>query len=117
MKNSAGSTQTAFEKMDSDPAARMQKELNKLKLAGIDAGEKLLPLVTKLVEFIGNAAEKFSGLSDKQQGDLLGLGGILAASGPALKVIGGVTKGIGGIAKSLGSGKACWEFLESARYN
>ena len=105
MKNSAGSTQTAFEKMDSDPAARMQKELNKLKLAGIDAGEKLLPLVTKLVEFIGNAAEKFSGLSDKQQGDLLGLGGILAASGPALKVIGGVTKGIGGIAKSLGSGK------------
>ena len=48
---------------------------------------QLLPLVTKLVEFIGNAAEKFSGLSDKQQGDLLGLGGILAASGPALKVI------------------------------
>lgn len=85
MKNSAGSTQTAFEKMDSDPAARMQKELNKLKLAGIDAGEKLLPLVTKLVEFIGNAAEKFSGLSDKQQGRSPGPGRYSCCVGPRPK--------------------------------
>ncbi len=80
--------------MDSDPAARMQKELNKLKLAGIDAGEKLLPLVTQAGRVHRERGGKFSGLSDKQQGDLLGRAVFFAASGPALKVIGGVTRGL-----------------------
>ena len=102
MQNSAGTTQQAFEKMDSTPAAKMQKELNRLKNAGIKTGQQLLPLVTDAMEAVGNLAEGFSKLPKKQQGAIVKTVGFAAALGPVLKVTGGVTKGVGGLAKGFG---------------
>ncbi|RGU89876.1 phage tail tape measure protein [Clostridium sp. AF15-17LB] len=102
MQNSAGTTQQAFEKMDSTPAAKMQKELNKLKNTGIKTGQQLLPLVTDAMEAVGNLAEGFSKLPKKQQGAIVKTVGFAAALGPVLKVTGGVTKGVGGLTKGFG---------------
>nr|DAE53213.1 MAG TPA: minor tail protein [Caudoviricetes sp.] len=102
MKDSAGATQAAFDKMDATPAATMQKELNKLKNAGIKAGEKLLPLVTDAVEKVGDLADKFSDLPEEQQKSIIKTAGVAAAMGPLLKVTGSVTSGIGGLTKGIG---------------
>lgn len=102
MKGSAGATQKAFEEMDSTPAAKMQKELNKLKNAGIKVGGQLLPYVTKGVKAVGNLAEKFSKLSPAQQGAIVKTAGFAMALGPVLKVTGSVTSGVGSMTKGIG---------------
>lgn len=102
MQSSAGTTQQAFEKMDSTPAAKMQKELNRLKNTGIKTGQQLLPLVTDAMKAVGNLAEGFGKLPKKQQGAIVKTVGFAAALGPVLKVTGGVTKGVGGLTKGFG---------------
>lgn len=103
MENSTGATQKAFEKMDAAPAAQMQKELNKLKNAGISVGEKLIPLITTGTQLIGNLATKFGELNPKQQKTIVTLALLAAAGGPAIKALGGITKGVGGAVSSLGT--------------
>ena len=103
MKNSAGATQKAFDKMNSTPAAKMQIELNKLENAGIEAGEHLLPIVTDVVEEIGDLAEKFSDLSPEQQKAIVKTAAFVAAAGPAVRTVGSLTTGVGSLSKGFGS--------------
>ena len=102
MKDSAGATQTAFEKMDSTPAAKMQKELNKLKNAGIETGSKLLPLVTKAVSGAGKLLDVYNDLDDGTKDLILRTAGIAAASGPVLKIAGTATTGVGKLTSGVG---------------
>ena len=102
MKNSAGATQEAFDKMNSTPAAKMQIELNKLKNAGIEAGEHLLPIVTDVVEKIGELAEKFSDLTPEQQKAIVKTAAFAAAAGPAVRTVGSLTSGVGKLSKGFG---------------
>lgn len=102
MQDSAGTAQEAFEKMDATPAAKMQKELNKLKNAGIEAGTQILPVVTDAMKAIGGLAEKFSNLPAGQQKAIVKTAAFAAALGPVLKVAGGATKGIAGLTTGVG---------------
>lgn len=102
MKDSAGATQEAFEKMDSTPAEKMQKELNKLKNAGIEAGTQILPIVTDTMKAVGNLAEKFSKLPKEQQKTIIKTVAFAAALGPVLKIIGGTVKGAGALTEGIG---------------
>ena len=103
MRNSAGATQAAFDKMNSTSAAKMQIELNKLKNAGIEAGEHLLPIVTDAVEKIGELAEGFSELSPEQQKTIVKTLAVAAALGPVVKTVGSLTTGVGGLMMGYGS--------------
>ncbi|MCD2492730.1 phage tail tape measure protein [Lacrimispora sp. NSJ-141] len=102
MQDSAGATESAFEKMNDSDMGKIKKEINKLKNAGIKAGEQLLPLITKGIEFIGDLAEKFSDLSPEQQKTIVYTAGFAAALGPVLKIAGSTTKGIGSLTKGIG---------------
>ena len=102
MQESAGATEKAFNKMNDSDMGKINKELNKLKNAGITAGEKLLPLVTKGIEAVGGLAEKFNSLSDEQQEGILKMAGFAAASGPVLKVAGTLTTGLGSLTTGVG---------------
>lgn len=63
-------------KMNDSDMGKIKKELNKLKNTGIE-GNKLLPLVTQAVGFVGDLAEKFSKLSPlKEQGSNLKAAGL-----------------------------------------
>lgn len=102
MKDSAGATQEAFDKMNSTPAAQMEIELNKLKNTGIETGQKLLPIITKLVHSAGDILDRYNDLDGAQKENILRLGATAAAAGPVLKIAGTATSGIGKIVTGLG---------------
>ncbi|NFL34476.1 phage tail tape measure protein [Clostridium botulinum] len=92
MGSSAGATQSAFNKIDATPAEHLKGSLNKLKNAGIQLGESLIPMVNKGADLIGVLADKFGSLTAEQQENLVKWGMMAITVGPALKIIGsGIT--------------------------
>lgn len=61
----------------------------------IAMGEKLLPIFTPLVQKATDLITKFSEMSPKTQGLIMGFAGILAAAGPLLMILGTATRGLG----------------------
>lgn len=118
MANSAGSAQAAFEKMDSTPAAKFNKELNKLKNVGIETGTKLLPYVTKAVDWLDKLLDKVNQLSTSQQDMIMKVAGGAALVGPALKAIStpisGISKIVGAIGKSAAKKSAAKAIADTA---
>lgn len=90
MKESAGATQKAFDKMDATPAEKLKGSLNELRNAGIKFGGAFVPVVDKVSDMLTKAADAFSGLSEEQQQNIIKWGALLAAVGPVMKVTGGV---------------------------
>ncbi len=88
MGSSAGATQSAFNKIDATPAEQLKGSLNKLKNAGIQLGESLIPMVNKGADLIGVLADKFGSLTAEQQENLVKWGALAIIVGPALKIIG-----------------------------
>ncbi len=112
MESSAGATEKAFNKMNNTEFEKFNREINKLKNAGIEAGAKLLPVASKGVELIGDLAEAFSDLSPEQQEAIIKAGMFAVALGPVTKgvsglisVTGSATKGIGKLFEKLGNTK------------
>ena len=101
MQKSAGATEKAYKKMNDTDLEKFKREINKLKNAGIQAGGKLLPIVTKGVEGIGKLADSFSKLSPEQQEAILKTAGFAAAVGPVVKVVGTLTSGVGTVTKGF----------------
>ncbi len=109
MGDSAGATQAAFEKMDATPAEQLKGALNELRNEGIRFGAAFVPVIEKVSDILGEAADAFSGLSEEQQENVIKWGLVLASAGPTLKVIGGgiqtytkLSSVIGGASKALG---------------
>lgn len=114
MEKSAGATQEAFEKMDATPAEQMKGALNELKNESIKLGAAFVPVIEKVSDVIGDAAEVFSGLSEEQKDNAIKWGMVLAAAGPVLHLVGGgittftkLSSVMGGVTKGLSEfGKA-----------
>lgn len=100
---------SAYDKMDKAPGRQMQKALNDIKNAGIEMGDKILPVISDVIGDIRKLVGRFSELSDEQQENILKWAGIAAAAGPAMSILGnGITtftslaKVIGGASSALG---------------
>jgi TP901 family phage tail tape measure protein len=100
VKNSTGSLNKAFEETTKGPAFQFQQALTKLKVAGIDLGEKLLPIALKIADTLKNWATAFSNLSPAMQETIIKVGLLVAALGPLLRITGGLLK-IGGSLTSV----------------
>lgn len=104
MQNSAGATNTAFEKLDTN-STKIKKATNEQKNDAIDLGttlmEELAPIIENIAEKISQFTEWFNGLSESEKQMIIQIGLIVAAIGPLLIVIGTVVssgaKIIGGI--------------------
>lgn len=104
MQNSAGATNTAFEKLDTN-SIKIKKATNELKNDAIDLGttlmEELAPIIENIAEKISQFTEWFNGLSESEKQMIIQIGLIVAAIGPLLIVLGTVVssgaKIIGGI--------------------
>ena len=104
MQNSAGATNTAFEKLDTN-STKIEKATNELKNDAIDLGttlmEELAPIIENIAEKISQFTEWFNGLSESEKQMIIQIGLIVAAIGPLLIVLGTVVssgaKIIGGI--------------------
>jgi len=65
--NSEGSAAKAFNVAMQSPAAQFRIAVANLKAGAIELGNKLLPVFTKIVGFIGKMVDGFNGLSDSTQ--------------------------------------------------
>lgn len=70
---------------------------------GISFGERLAPHVKKLTKFIQSLADKFNGLSKKQQDAIIKNALIAASIGPGLIAFGKLTKGVGSAVMGIGN--------------
>lgn len=104
MQNSAGATNTAFEKLNTN-STKIKKAKNELKNDAIDLGttlmEEIAPIIENIAEKISQFTEWFNGLSESEKQMIIQIGLIVAAIGPLLIVLGTVVssgaKIIGGI--------------------
>lgn len=100
MQNSAGATNTAFEKLDTN-SAKIKKTTNELRNDAIDFGttlmEELAPIIENIAEKISEFTEWFNGLSESEKQTIIQIGLIVAAIGPLLVVLGTVVSSGGKI--------------------
>ncbi len=106
MGAAAGSTQTAFDKLDTT-SFQTQITLNQLKNTGIEIGTTLLEMLQPALEMVSDAVSKlkgwWDGLDESQQQMVVKCAMLAAAAGPVLTIAGkGVS--LAGSLVSAGSG-------------
>lgn len=104
MRDSAGATETAFNKLDTT-SYKMEKTMNEVKNAGIELGESVLesiaPMMEKLAEKIEEVTQWFSSLDDEQKQTIIQIAALVAAIGPALIIIGKIAGSIGTLIETV----------------
>lgn len=83
-------------------ASRIQVAKNNLYDVGITIGNILMPYIEQAVTKIQSLADKFAGLSEKQQAAIVKFGGFAAAIGPVLMVFGKIATGVGSVVSVVG---------------
>lgn len=101
MKNSDGSVNKNYEKMMGDELEHA-KAVEQLRNAFIDMGTQVMPVITSIMEKIGELAMKVQNLTPHQQKvlSMLALGAV--ALGPVLVVLGGLGVAIGSLVAGIG---------------
>ena len=88
----------------SDGTANSMKTFTEtVKELGIQIGEKLLPVITPVVQKITDWVTKFGELDSKTQSIILIIAGVVAAAGPLLVMIGTIITAIGTISTVIGA--------------
>ena len=90
------------EKRYATMAAKLQQLKESLSNLAITVGERLMPYLEKLIEYVNGLITKFESLSDEQIDAAIKLAGFAASVGPVLLVIGGITTAIGKFIWALG---------------
>lgn len=83
--------------------SKMTVALNKIQDIGITLGNKLMPAIEKALDKIGEWANKFEQLDDKQVEMIVNLGLLIAALSPVISTIGKTVTGIGQMIEAYGS--------------
>lgn len=101
MKNSDGSVDNNYKKMMGDELEHA-KAVEQLRNAFIDMGTQVMPIISNIMDKIGELASKFQNLTPHQQKviSMLALGAV--AAGPILVILGGIVMAIGGLITGLG---------------
>ena len=82
--------------------SQLQITKNNIANLQIELGEKLLPVLEKVLGYINDLVDRFSGLNDEQQNTIIKVGAVVAAAGPAMIVLSKVIGGVGSLAKAVG---------------
>lgn len=83
--------------------SKMTVALNKIQDIGITLGNKLMPAIEKVLDKIGEWANKFEQLDDKQVEMIVNLGLLIAALSPVISIMGKTVTGIGQMIQAYGS--------------
>lgn len=101
MGKSAGTTQTAYEKMEDSFSTSLEKMKNSATNGAIAIGGAILPVIEPMIKNLSgklqNFAKWFSGLSQPVKQFIVVFGGIAAATGPVLTSVGKVLESVGKI--------------------
>ena len=100
MTNSAGATETAYEKMQTT-SWKLKKVLNELKNAAIELGDALMEVLGPMIESVAKKIESFAKwfkeLDDSTKQMIVKVGLFVAVLGPVMTIIGKLVSGIGSI--------------------
>ena len=92
MADTTGTLEKSFAITSETAEFKLSQAMADIKLAFLELGEKLLPVVIPLIQkiagFIGDLGEKFSNLSPFMQKTVMALGGLVMATGPFLLLAG-----------------------------
>lgn len=102
ISNSTGIVDDGFKNVSQTSGFKFQQTLNSLRNAGIELGAALLPMVTKIAQFITKAINSFRDLSTETKTAILTLTAIVAASGPIMTGIGMISAVIGALLSPVG---------------
>ena len=106
MGESAGTTQEAFEKLDTT-SNTANIALNQIKNAGIEMGTTLLTMLAPAIQSVSEGIQKlskwFSGLDDSTKKTIATAALVVAAIAPVLVVIGSVVSAVGTIISAIGA--------------
>lgn len=123
ISNSTGIVDEGFKNVSQSSGFKFQQTLNSLRNAGIELGAALLPLVTKIAQFITKAINSFRDLSTETKTAILTLTAIVAAGGPIISAIGFISTALGALLTPTGliiagiaaAGYAVYEFWDVIR--
>jgi len=102
ISNSTGIVDDGFKNVSQTSGFKFQQTLNSLRNAGIELGAALLPLVTKIAQFITKAINSFRDLSTETKTAILTITALVAASGPIMTGIGMISAVIGALLSPVG---------------
>lgn len=102
ISNSTGIVDEGFKNVSQSSGFKFQQTLNSLRNAGIELGAALLPLVTKMAQFITKAINGFRDLSTETKTAVLTLTAIVAAGGPIISAIGFISTALGALLTPTG---------------
>lgn len=94
MKDSAGSTETAFNKVNAATSQGLKKALNSTKNALIGFGDVISPVISLVAKGIANITKAISGMSGTQKNLVVGLGAGFVATNLAIGAFAKLAKGL-----------------------
>ena len=101
MTDSAGSTDTAFQKVSETTGFELTKSLNELKNLGVQIGTEVLPTLVEVAKELGDGIKKvsdwFGNLDESQQQFIIKAATLAATVGPVLTIFGKMSNSIGSI--------------------
>jgi TP901 family phage tail tape measure protein len=99
--NSTGATGKAFSEVAAGDGFKLQQALQRLKVAGIQLGDTLAPVVGQIAGHVATLAQKFDGLSDRNKKLVVGAAAVAAALGPVMWLVGTGIKLVLGLASAV----------------
>jgi TP901 family phage tail tape measure protein len=118
LENHLGATDRMFKINAESASFKFNKSLNEMKGSLLEVGsvllEMLVPVVTKLANFLREASDSFKNLDDGTKRFIITIGGVAAVVGPALIVIGKISTTLGFLSKSLPLLTTNWKLFSAA---
>ena len=102
ISNATGIVDKGFENVSKTSGFQFQQTLNTLKSSAIELGAALLPMVTKIANFITKAIKGFQSLSSETKTAVLTLTALVAASGPIIAGIGAISTALSALLTPTG---------------
>jgi len=112
--DAAGSAQAAFDVAAETGAFKMQQAFTELKVAAIEIGAVLVPVVARIAEWIAKLVGWFSELDGTIQAVVVVFGAVAAAIGPILMMVGPIASGLSAIAAAGGLAAVAMKALSVA---
>lgn len=101
-KGAAGYTDELYKKMSGSGKSAVDRFRSSLEVLQITVGEKLLPILTPIIEKITTWVEKFAEADEGTQKFWMTIAGGLAVAYPALNFVGNLATGIGNVSSAFG---------------
>ena len=100
MQNSAGATDTAFEKVNNTTGNKLKQSLNEVKNSAINMGDTLAPVTSMVAEGFSKITGMLSNLSSEQLKSIAGIGAGVITINVELGAFSKLTKGISNTVKA-----------------